>query len=240
MNRTLSICGFAVAILAIVSGALYQGKISERWTVHPELDLFAERLEHVPLHVGDWSGEEGEKMDATIRKAAGAIGDKSRKYRNDKTGQEVQVFLICGRLTDVIQHTPDRCYPAAGFESLGDIKSETVPLGKEKTATFSNQRYQKKLASGSDILDVYWAFASNGKWNFWQSPENPRADLAGAPAVYKLYVVNSMPQPKDGVAPPPSASIEFLTAFLPVLDKILLANDDATTETASAVTSPAK
>ena len=78
----------------------------------------AERLQDLPLKLDEWVGEDTESNEREL-KAAGAVGHVSRTYRNTRTGQHVSVFIVTGHSRDISVHTPDRCYPAAGFTQLG-------------------------------------------------------------------------------------------------------------------------
>src|SRR5436190_21004973 len=109
----------AIAVVLLVASALVQGHLSQRWGTFPELEAMANQLQNVPLEIGDWKGAEGEKMDAKMRKAAGAVGDLHRVYTTGGEKEAVSLDIVCGRPRDMLSHTPDRCYPAAGFERGG-------------------------------------------------------------------------------------------------------------------------
>src|SRR5438552_3374812 len=112
MKSLFAIVPFVVAVPLVVMAAIWQGNQSERWGKFPELDVFAKRIDLIPLEIGDWQGKRGAKMDDAIRKYAGAVGDTQITFVNKHTREQVNVLVVCGRLLDVWNHRPDRCYPA--------------------------------------------------------------------------------------------------------------------------------
>ena len=47
---------------------------------------------------------------------AGAVGYISRLYKNPGKGLEISVLLLSGLPGDITTHTPDACYPGAGYD----------------------------------------------------------------------------------------------------------------------------
>src|SRR4051812_34917432 len=115
MNRYLPI---GVALFVMAAAGLLQGLWSERWGSFPELETYAAQMKGVPKDVGQWSGQDLPD-DEKVMAAAGAVGHLSRIYSRPD-GQKISVFLVCGRVQDMNFHTPDRCYPANGFDAGSD------------------------------------------------------------------------------------------------------------------------
>jgi hypothetical protein len=205
--------GVAVAIM-LVSGYV-QGKWSERWGTFPELEIYAKQLEEIPKDVGEWEGQDAAKSDEKILKIAGAEGEMTRVYRN-AAGQEVRVSIICGRLQDVFYHTPDRCYPAAGFEMQGDPQPEVFEIDNT-TAEFLTTTFLKSEPTGTHAERGYWSWSADGKWI---APKSPKLEFAGQKALYKLYVFATIaPGSKIRASDEPSAN--FIRAFMPALERAL-------------------
>ena len=123
-------------------------------------------------------------MDERTKKAAGAEGELMRTYRN-ANGEEVRVSIVCGRLLDMTDHTPDRCYPAAGFDMQAEPQREVfeTPGGE---AEFMAASFMKSEASGAQAVRGYWSYSGDGKWS---APDNAKTSLASQKnACYKLYV----------------------------------------------------
>src|SRR5262249_6140056 len=122
-------------------------------------------LEKVPKNIGDWHGVDME-TDANVRKTAGAIGAVSRAYRNSRTGEQVDLWLIVGHARDVSFHTPDICYPASGFEARATENSlYSMQFGDgSETAPFLTNTFVREDITGQHLERVFWS---------WYNPENP-------------------------------------------------------------------
>jgi len=227
MNKIIPI---AVAVVLLIGGAIMQGKLSERWSTFPELAESAKALDKTPLDVGEWRGEEGPQLDERTKQTAGAVGAVNRRYSNTTLNETVTVDLVSGRPHDMYFHTPDRCYPAAGFERGG--KQQSVKIEGIDAEFFTNT-YIKSEPNGITNLRVYWAWSNDGKWT---APDDFKWKYGGNPSLYKLYVlvpVNNRDQSIDH-----NAATEFIRAFLPELQKTVFSNVKAPAQ--SAPTTPAK
>ncbi len=207
---------FVAALVIMYASAHLQGAWSERWGTFPELQLYAHQLERIPMDFGEWKGEDSEKSSENILKIAGAEGEFVRVYSNS-SGQQVRVSIICARLRDVFYHTPDRCYPAAGFEMLGDPQPEVFDINKDETAQFLTTTFLKSEPTGTHSERGLWSWSSDGKWI---APKNPKLQFAGEKALYKMYVFAAVPpgNKKVGVE---EYCVDFIRAFVPVLDVAL-------------------
>jgi hypothetical protein len=110
----------AAAALLVVTVTVAQGLITERWkdkSVSKELESASRLLEaKFPKKFGTWELERELESDPKELERAGAVGHISRLYRNTRTKARVSAFVVCARPHDASGHTPDRCYPGAGFE----------------------------------------------------------------------------------------------------------------------------
>lgn len=210
-----------IAAVVIMAGAcVLQGMWSERWATFPELEVFAQQLKAIPLDVGDWKGEDSQGSDERTLKIAGAEGEFVRMYKNP-AGQQVRVSIICARLQDIFAHTPEKCYPAAGFEVLGEPQAEVFDFGDHKAA-FRTTTFQKSEPSGTHVERGYWSWSANGEWI---APTSPRLEFAGQKALYKLYVFAAVP---PGKAPKEQQFYQdFIRTFVPELNKHLQPAFDA-------------
>lgn len=203
----------AAGLLLIGVTTLIQGGWSERWSEHEEIKLLAERVDKIPLQVGEWQGENIE-ADATILKAAGAINSISRNYRNAQ-GESVAVFLLCGQPMQIFPHTPDRCYPAQGFESLGapEVQKFETPEGPVE---YSIASFMRASEAGPQTVRVYWSYGNRGKW---ECPKNIKWAYGGSWAIYKIYV--TIPITEQDPSGDRSAAVDFIRAFTAELDRSL-------------------
>lgn len=183
------VVGVAVALVAavvLVATTYLHGRMTERWTgriVTGELQRAAQILEAgFPRAFGEWDLEEELPFDPRELQAAGAVGHISRTYVNRKTKARVSVFVVCATPLDASGHTPDRCYPGAGFEIAESERRETVPLAGGGSAGAFTGAFRKS----GQTLRLYWTYGVDGRWI---APKIARIELADAKAVYKLYAV---------------------------------------------------
>lgn len=221
----------AVVVTLIIGFSIFQGIWSDRWS-DPAVaaSVFIERLGSVPSSVGDWesldtksnlsAAEEKRQMEV-----AGALGNVSRTYTNKKTGKKVSLFLICGHARKVTGHTPDRCYPSAGFTSYGQQAKHSVDC-EGTAAEFYTKIFKKQEPEGDRILQVFWTW-SNGA--AWQAPDSPVRTFGGVRALYKMYLVNAV-KPGTGMKEALEASpcIDFCQEFVPQLNQMLFPDQTPT------------
>ncbi len=180
MNRsTLSlVLPIGAAVLLMGVSCYYQGIWSERWGEFPELEIYANQLSAVPLKFGEWQGVEGDESDEKVKQISGSVGEFNRVYRN-AAGEQVQVMLMCARFRDIFYHTPERCYPAAGFELLSQPQREVFDInGKE--AQFFTTTFRKSEPTGTHEERGYWSWTVDGNW---LAPTNEKLTFAGERAV---------------------------------------------------------
>jgi len=142
---------------------------------------------------------------------AGAVGHVSRAYFNTKSKARLSTFVVCATPHNASGHTPDRCYPGAGFEIAETEHRLTVPLADERTAEVFTGTFRKS----GQTLRVFWTYGVDGRW---VAPQIARIELADAKAVYKLYVII------DETPLPPGVGSRVCTEFMGQL----LADFDAT------------
>ena len=196
---TLLPIGAAVLLMGV--SCYYQGVWSERWGEFPELQIYAEQLHEVPLKIGEWEGKDIGESDERVKEISGAAGEFNRVYRNP-AGEEVRVMLMCARFRDIFYHSPDKCYPAAGFEMLNPPQQEVIDDAVFFTTTFR----KTDPATGTHDERGYWSWTSNGKW---LAPTNERLEFTGERALYKLYVFGTVPTTDAG-----RSENDFCTAFI--------------------------
>jgi hypothetical protein len=208
---------FSFGLLVIGAGAFF-GMHTDRWRSTADLDQAVSRLDLVPATLGDWQGKEM-PFDAEDLKRAGIMGHASYQYRNIVTGQRVSLLIVCGRFGPISVHTPDICYAAAGFRSVGDAPSrKTIPLRDGQAQSVWAMKFNVPATSVSQTSQVEVSWVWNGGKG-WVAPENSRWTFSGYPVLYKLYVVRDIAA--SGTDAKNDASVSFLQAFLPRLEEIL-------------------
>jgi hypothetical protein len=210
MMRTIPI---VLAIVMIVGLGVYQGVKADRWS-EAGIDAleFAARLDHVPMVIGDWEGED-RQQDAAVLRGAGAVGSVSRVYRNTRTNEQVSIFIICGHSRDVAGHTPEECYPAAGLNLKGEVKKSFL----DSEDAFNTAVFGKESATdGAERVRVFWAWLSESD-KTWQAPSNAKLHYPGVTALFKVYLITN----DTGGDPKESTSIKFARDFIPTLTDAL-------------------
>jgi hypothetical protein len=135
---------------------------------------------------------------------AGAVGHISRAYFNRKSKARLSVFVVCATPHDASGHTPDRCYPGAGFEIAETEHRQTVPLDDGRSAEVFTGTFRKS----GQTLRVLWTYGFDGRW---VAPQIARIELAPAKAVYKLYVI------MDETPLPPGVGSKICTEFMSLM-----------------------
>ncbi len=218
MKRHLSlIVATAAAILMIVGSTIVQGRWTERWSpqVSEELQHFAAAMKAIPMSVGQWDGESRQQASKRELDAAGAVGSLTRSYRTPKTGNVTSVFMICGASRSVAVHTPEACYPGAGFRMEGEPVRITVQYGNGAKADFMTATFFKETPEGTQRLRVFWTWNAYGTW---EAPDWPRVRFGGRTPLNKLYLIAPEPSPETADKSP---ALQFAQVFLPEVDRRL-------------------
>ncbi|MCC6417639.1 MAG: exosortase-associated EpsI family protein [Gemmataceae bacterium] len=213
MFRTLPILtGF---ILLLISGFVH-GLWTGRWETSAALENAVARVTQVPTTLGDWQAKEL-PVDHEAFAQAGARSYWMRQYTNRRTGEGVTVLLMCGRWGKMSVHTPDLCYRGAGYEVAGEPIRQAVvtPAGR---AEFWTARLRKIGAGATSALRIHWGWSPDGTWS---APDQPRWTFAGAPFLYKLYIVRDATA--DGNGGGADANMRLLEVLLPALQRTLFA-----------------
>lgn len=182
-NGIVTVIAAAVLVCAVT---VLHGRMTERWTgrnVAAELQQAALHLErHFPTRGGEWETVEELESNPDELERAGAVGHISRAYVNTKSKARLSAFVVCATPHDASGHTPDRCYPGAGFEIAETEHRMTVPLADGSNAEVFTGTFRKS----GQTLRVFWTYGVDGRW---VAPQIARIELAAAKAVYKVYVI---------------------------------------------------
>jgi len=206
------------AVLILIGVTVLQGNLTDRWKsgdVAEELKRTAASLEkNFPQKFGDWEAEKELETDPRQMEVAGAVGHISRLYRNKTTGTQISAFVVCATPHDASGHTPDRCYPGAGFEIAEQEHRQSVPLTDGRTAETFTGTFRKQ----GQTLRIFWTYGVEGTW---VAPQIARIELNGKPAVNKLYAIVDETADNDGSGM--AACVDFLAELLPVFDEAVVA-----------------
>ncbi len=216
----------AAAAALVVGATVVQGRWTERWTpVSREAVNRAAKLleERFPEAFGEWELERELESDPKELVAAGAVGHVSRLYRNTRSKARVSVFIVCALPYDASAHTPDRCYPGAGF-TIGESEHRVkVDLGAGQAVEALTGTFVKQ----GQTLRIFWTYGvpgdTAGETLEWIAPQLARIALAGEPAVYKLYAIAD--QTRVGTSQSMVECENFIAQLVPALDTALADGD---------------
>jgi hypothetical protein len=215
-------CGIAagVAIALMLASGVVHGDWTGRWSNLDELCAQATgRLHQLPMTLGDWHGQDGELDQRTLERAP-MSGYLFRRYQNRVTGEEITVFLVCGRSGPVSVHTPDVCYRGAGYEQIGANARCEVAL-VQGSAEFWMGEFHKARSPVAGRLRILWAWSSDGAW---QAPDKPRMQFARQGCLHKLYIVSSAAADRPFAAD--AGTQEFIKRLIPQLEATLFERPD--------------
>jgi hypothetical protein len=236
------------AALLVVTVTVAQGLITERWkdkSVSKELESASRLLEaKFPEKFGTWELERELESDPKELERAGAVGHISRLYRNTRTKARVSAFVVCARPHDASGHTPDRCYPGAGFE-IGEAEHrQKIPLADGREVETFTGTFRKT----GTTLRIFWTYGIRAQDRVdeedvaaprtWIAPQIARIALVGEPAVYKLYAI--LDETRLSGTQAMVEAEDFIANLLPALDAALAEGKPAagaaadTAETAAA------
>lgn len=208
-----------VVVAAVLVGivTVLQGVWTDRWVSGVDMEAVrrsARALEEsFPVRFGDWEWDEAIRATSDPKELAraGAVGHVARTYRNTRTKATISTFVVCATPYDASAHTPDRCYPGAGFEIVESEHRLSVKLADGREAETLTGTFRKDDQS----LRLFWTY---GLKHRWVAPQLARISLQneGVNSVYKLYAIFN--ETKTGNAQGMEECKEFLAALLPALD----------------------
>ncbi len=223
MSRYLPIF---LGVLLIVGFTIPQVIMTDRLSgSNVSAEQMAELLKNVPKLIGnDWHGEDM-AVEELVREKAGAVGAVSRTYRNVRTGEKVDLWLIVGHARVITGHTPDVCYPSSGFETRAAENSiYPMALSGQPDATFLTNTFFKEDVGGRHLVRVFWSWydseADSDRTNVeWEGPPNARWYFGNSRALYKMYFTSEMHDQMETAEE--SACVRFAREFLPAVNKAL-------------------
>jgi hypothetical protein len=203
----------SAAAAALIGTGLVHGFWTNRWVEDRAALTAAERLQNVPMTVGDWHATAIE-----VTPAPGVAGAMQRAYTNKRLGVTVNVVLVNGQPGPVATHTPEVCYGAAGY-SVG--QREAIRLDTEGASSqFWTADATKASATEGSRLRFYWGWSA-GKG--WVASDDARKefDRFRTPVLHKLYAIRELGAFETNVRAKDEACVQFLDAFVPAMEKAL-------------------
>ena len=123
-------------------------------------------LAELPRTIGTWQADQDSEtfLDPDVARVAGASEHIVRGYLDEKSGEQATALVLYG-LAAASFHTPDICYPAAGYQVVkGPIdRSITVP-GVKEPVRYRWAIYTKREGGVNRYEEAYFTFLHHGDW----------------------------------------------------------------------------
>jgi hypothetical protein len=186
-------------------------------------------LAQLPRAAASWQASEGSdvQLDPDVARIAGSTDHIVRSYLDEKTGEQASVLILYGPAAVVFAHTPDVCYPAAGYQRIkGPIDGSITVPGVKDPVRYRWAIYMKRVGGINRYEEAYYTFRHNGEW---------MPDVSGRwksfryhPGLFKIQIVHpvaSLSESGDGPCQP------MLAEFVRQVDSRLSAGGPARTDT---------
>lgn len=214
----------AIGVLIIVGLTIVQVRMTDRLSdSNVTAEQRAKLLANVPMNIGDWHGEDKE-VDENVKRTAGAVGAVSRQYRNVRTGEVVDLWLIVGHGRAISAHTPDICYRSSGFAARSAENGiYSMSMDDDSQVPFlTNTFYRDDALTGHQLYRVFWTWynTETDPGNVvWEAPTNARWHFGNTRALYKMYFTSVMRSPTE--TPDQTPCVQFGREFIPVVNAAL-------------------
>jgi hypothetical protein len=178
-----------VCVVLGVSGGLRYLRDWQFQSLNKEKEKPPFPLKEFPKILGDWHEVEGTEitLDPQIARIAGSSDHLIRTYLNDRNGEQVSVMILYGLAYLVWPHTPDACYPAAGFKSVPPSRDVEINVPETTIkAQFREQNFAKYQTGAGIYQQVYYSLRNAGEWGL--NPENRWKSFRYHPGMFKVQV----------------------------------------------------
>lgn len=175
-----------VAALLAASGAAraWQGGRVEKILEAGRFSPFP--LDSLPMTLGSWEGRDT-TMDPQIVRVSGSTDLIARHYVDRRTGVGIDVLVLYGPASAMSGHTPEICYPAAGFEPLPGVFERPISMEREGASTvpFRSLAFSRGEGGLAEMQEVYYSLWYDGGWT------TRSADARSANRIAGLYRVQA-------------------------------------------------
>jgi hypothetical protein len=209
------IFGIAITVgLTIASGAM-QGMLSNRWGPSDSLRQVGAKIESLPKSFAAWDMKKSDVMEQYALDQLQPAGYVQRVYVNRDTGAAVSITVLVGMSGPIAVHTPEVCYGSRDHQQQGQRQAIVVPCATGGKETVWKTTFRMK-GIDAHVVNIYYAWSAG---DHWAAAESPRLSYATKPFLYKIQLASQVPTWLNDPATDPG--LQFLTDFLPVLQKHL-------------------
>jgi hypothetical protein len=199
------------------SGVVRAWQDSRFATVENGVEACPFPLTDLPRRLGDeWVLQEGGEanLDPEVAQVAGCKASLIRTYRNTTTGVSLTALILFGPATTVVTHTPEACYPAAGYRMVGDPTLRSVAPGKIPVAEFRSELYARERDHRRWRDEVYHAFRHGDRWT--PDARSNWRKFRHHPSMFKVQVQRSVSESERRDLDNPTE--QFLALLIPELE----------------------
>jgi hypothetical protein len=146
-------------------------------------------LAEIPRTMGDWVSrvDEDGQLDPEVAVLAGSSDYIVRTYLDKKSGDKITALAIYGKSSKVFVHSPDVCYPAAGYELVKEaVDREMSVPGLKGTVHYRWSIFMKKVNGISHYQETYHTFYYNGEW--LADPAAQWKSFRYHPSMYRILI----------------------------------------------------
>jgi hypothetical protein len=174
-------------------------------------------LAQVPINLGTWEGTTTE-LDPLIVEATGSSDHITRRYVDRRTGVALDVIVLYGPTHDVFIHSPELCYPKAGFTGFGETIERPIrcPGGN---VPFRSVAYTRGDTGHGENQEVYFSWRYNGRWSTTVTTPKQSERI---PGMYKVQIARRIARGESRTLDNPCES--FLEVLIPDLEARITAS----------------
>ncbi len=124
-------------------------------------------LAQLPRVAGTWKSGEGSDvpLDPEVARIAGSSDHTVRTYFDNKSGEQASTLILYGLAAVVFGHTPEACYPAAGYQVVkGPVNGTITVPGARGPVRYRWAIYVKRIGGINRYEETYYTFRHNGDW----------------------------------------------------------------------------
>src|SRR6185437_5622631 len=145
----------------------------------------------LPLTMDRWRADENapSRLDPALARAAGASEYLVRDYVDEKSGERASALILYGLGKWVSNHTPELCYPAAGYELVkGPVDHAIEVPGLAEPVRYRWAIYSKRVGGVNHYEESYCTFQHRGEWRPDMSARWERNIFRYNPGLLKVQI----------------------------------------------------
>ena len=199
--------GIAAAVVVILLSGIAHGYLDGRWSANVDLRAHGEKIKALPHQCGSWKLTDERDLNASSIDLLRSYGSTMRDYVNEKTGDEITVFVLFGPRGPTAIHIPEICFDSVGTKQVGDRKMETIESGG-KRHTFWSVLFSRDR-NPEPSIEIWYAWSIGEEWVASKYPRFWMTDT-----MYKVQVSGPVGNSTAW------ACKDFMKSFLPQLEEI--------------------